>query len=320
MSRLPFAGQPDIVLASQKDQIHTRELRDSMYSVAEGILGPQTTSGAKPEINLLADFFYYFLTLAKGRQTLGEEYCDIYYFNHDGKRRLSILQRRFLALALVFAPYFLARAQAGGWNSLISSLRRETARERAAAIARRNQQRVNSTPISVSFASLANYVLSAISLFSRLHLAMFYWWGDYLDPIKRLFRGRYVFTREPLTPRPTYRVLSIFILVQLSVQTGFLVLEWLEKSSTSQTTGAERNGAMIVPSLSSEEAEGLSVRFSSLFTNPCGICLYPLKSPACPPCGHVYCYECIVESCIAKSECPLCRREATPQSVQCIYI
>jgi peroxin-10 len=312
---LPFAGQPDIVLASQKDQFHTRELRDSVYSVAEGALGPQATSGAKPELNLLADFFYFFLTTFSGRQTLGEEYCDLYYFEEDGRTRISIAKRSLLAAMLAVGPYFMARCAAGGWGSLISAFRRETARERAAALQRRLQQR-NAPPNKYSFAVFAGLFLSVAAVASRAHLAAFYWRGDYLDPIKRLFSARYIFTREPLTQRPSYRILSIFLIVQFALQGGSSLLEWLGFSGTQVPSENE----LLVPSLSSDEVEGASQQYNFLFANPCGICLSPLKAPACPPCGHVYCYECIVESCVAKSECPLCRREATPQSVQCVYV
>jgi len=322
---LPFAGQPDIVLAAQKDQIHLRELREAVYSVAEGAFGPQTTSGAKPELSLFADFLYNFLTTAKGRQTLGEEYCDLFYFEPNGRTRIAANHRQLLALFLALGPYIMARLALGGWSSLFSALRRETARERAAALARRQQQQRAAMAMSAnasrgySFVVIAGMILSGAAILSRLHLAAFYWKGDYLDPIKRLFQARYVFTREPAAQRPTYWILSVFILFQLGLQGSSTLIEFVQRQLGVTPASALRAGDC-VPSLTTDDEEDRQSRLSALFSNPCGICLSPLKSPSCPPCGHVYCYECIVESCVAKSECPLCRRQASPQSVQCIYV
>ena len=328
MFRLPFAAQPDIVLSNEKDQLHTRELRDQVYMVAEGALGPQTTSGAKPELNLLADLFYFVLTTAKGRQTLGEEYCDLYLVETDAQNRLLQWKRWVLALLITSGVYVQSRLAMGGWSSLWSALRRETARERAAALARRNQQQRLMTSSQqeatgylekilsqFSFGYLSSLVLAALPILARAHLAAFYWQGDYFDAFKRVLGARYAFTREPSSQRPTYRVLSVFIALQLGMQLASYISERISDNDRESVATA-----VVVPSMSADDVEAQTERNQALFTNVCGICLSPLKAPACPPCGHVYCYECIVESCVAKSECPLCRQEASPQSVQCIYV
>ena len=349
--RLPFAAQPDMVLAAEKDQLQIRELRDQVYMVAEGAFGPQTTTGAKPELSLLADLFYMFLTTAKGRQTLGEEYCDLYLVEPNARHRLSVDKRFLLALIVSIGPYIVARLSMGGWASLWSALRRETARERAAALMRRAQaqqqqmamnllnERSNasnssssSSPSPLSWplswlkslekVNWTQLLLTSWPILSRIHLASFYWAGEYLDPAKRLVRARYAFTREPAAQRPTYRILSVFILIQMGMQFSNFVEDKLAKGEDSPSSSSGSSSVVVecVPSLTNDEAEAQSQRAQSLFSNACGICLSPLRSPACPPCGHVYCYECIVESCLAKSECPLCRRQASPQSVQCIYV
>jgi len=67
---------------------------------------------------------------------------------------------------------------------------------------------------------------------------------------------------------------------------------------------------MIVPSESCEK-EDASIM--------CGICLCPASSPSCPPCGHMFCYQHIVEAVVVKNECPLCRQAALPNTVIRVY-
>jgi peroxin-10 len=45
----------------------------------------------------------------------------------------------------------------------------------------------------------------------------------------------------------------------------------------------------------------------------CSLCLEEMKNTSCTPCGHLFCWSCILEWLSSKSECPLCR-EPTQQS------
>ena len=47
----------------------------------------------------------------------------------------------------------------------------------------------------------------------------------------------------------------------------------------------------------------------------CTLCLEPMRDPSVTNCGHVFCWECIVDWCREKPECPLCRQECLPQRV-----
>lgn len=40
----------------------------------------------------------------------------------------------------------------------------------------------------------------------------------------------------------------------------------------------------------------------------CAICLNPHENKSHPHCGHVYCYQCLVDWCRIKLECPTCKK------------
>jgi peroxin-10 len=65
--RFPFAEQPDIIRASQKDEFYQRVLNQQAYEVTIQSLGPRTASKFKDEFSLLSDLFYFGVSTLLGR-------------------------------------------------------------------------------------------------------------------------------------------------------------------------------------------------------------------------------------------------------------
>ena len=54
-------------------------------------------------------------------------------------------------------------------------------------------------------------------------------------------------------------------------------------------------------------------------TKICTICRGLRKNPAITPCGHVFCWECIIRHTLgSQKECPLCRSVCLPQNIRCL--
>ena len=53
----------------------------------------------------------------------------------------------------------------------------------------------------------------------------------------------------------------------------------------------------------------------------CSICMNARRDPAAAPCGHIFCWKCIVQHTLSSStkECPLCRIACSPQDISLLH-
>lgn len=72
-----LAAQPDIIRSAQKDELYLHEFEESCHEVVRSTLGPIFALRFARETKLAAAALYYGLTSGAGRQTVGEEYCDL---------------------------------------------------------------------------------------------------------------------------------------------------------------------------------------------------------------------------------------------------
>jgi len=321
-----FASQPDIYRCHQKDSQHISELKNLLQDVITPLISHSIDYDS--ELKLISLLIYYICSVSNTstctavfpQQTLGEEYCEISNViilkkndksniinpfkslinqnnaNHSSSNELTFPsnKRRLTEIVLkVFFPYCLHR---------ISRFCKRIYPIRINHLS-------NSKLYNIAF-SVINTVISLLSQcepfitnLQKFHLSLFFLNGIYLELSKRITAQRYLYFRKIHTPRPGFQVFGLLILLHLTLLILLTVIRQIKSQIKlySQST-------IHSPMLSSLSKSSNSHSFDDNNKRICTLCLSQLNVPTATDCGHIFCWECITESLLNKSICPLCRQ------------
>ena len=71
------AAAAEVLLAAEKDGVYTEALYEQALAALSALLGAPRAQGWRRELRAAAGVAYLGLTMGRGQQTPGEEYCDL---------------------------------------------------------------------------------------------------------------------------------------------------------------------------------------------------------------------------------------------------
>ncbi|KAH7436000.1 hypothetical protein KP509_06G088500 [Ceratopteris richardii] len=354
MRRFPPAPHPEIMRADQKDSQYLNHLCDVCHDAYSCVFGPMHATAHQNETKLAGQALYFFLTTGLGVQTLGEEYSNIMQVAGQSGLPLNPAQRTLLVFLQTAVPYIAERLRRKiSRASQLTVLHRSSDGNAPSSedsstskIPLWHPQNLKQQLQKIYLQVLQHWpmvlpsIKEALVLLSRANLMLFYFRGVYYDVAKRVAGVHYSLLMKPPQHKTRYHMLGVFLLVQLCItgsnwlrQNVFSVLiNTLKPQSEGQVNiYSGRRGIQILDeddasisdaywlsksdsasaSIGSQESAGIEAK--------CTLCLSPMKWPTATPCGHIFCWDCVVESCNQKQECPLCRSHMVHSDLVPIY-
>lgn len=263
------------------------------------------------EISIIVKLLYLSLTTFIGNRTLGEEYVDLIYVNRRGTQLVQKYKKLLFVFTYVLGPYFTSKVFKK-WD--INQGDSHGHGER-----------------NITWKDISSTLLN-------IHMIIFYFKGAYYDISKRIFGLRYAIGHKVEdgerkfrnSSSNSYRILGYFLLLQ-SIFKGVPEIlqqiktllgqankspENLQDKKQIETDQGEIKGVPNDSQVSHINLEDPSqLPFIPSTSRNCILCLNEMMDPSCPPCGHLFCWACIMNWCKEREECPLCRQKCLRQQV-----
>ncbi|KAL4442298.1 hypothetical protein ABPG74_005639 [Tetrahymena malaccensis] len=309
--RLIFSTQPELLRLNQKDEEYGfglfQKLIDALEIFTPKILSYRFISTNQDTLKIFSFFAYYILTTISNRKTLGEEFCNLHQFNKqdfDFKGIPTSLKRRILFVILTTLSPFIFK----------KLVKKQYDQSREMMMAERKEYRGILASI---IRNLPNYD-GIYEKIIKFHLCMFFLDGLFVQISKRISGIYYVFQKQPQNHNITYKKVGVLVAIQLAIEFaryGYRVYQDYQQSKQIENqinseftykSGEDKN-----ENQHEEEEEQIDIPQELL----CALCYDKRKITSATPCGHLFCWDCIIKSTQIKPECPSCRQACLPQKI-----
>ncbi|XP_043648316.1 peroxisome biogenesis factor 10 [Drosophila teissieri] len=285
------ARQPEIVRSVQKDARYTNELAEDLSDVLR-LTGPRNWIKYNQMCRLLAELSYHGFASANNLQTLGEEYTGIIQVDGNYKQIPSRLLQ-LVAIILEFGGDSLFQRLMQKLDTYVAS--NEEIRPEVKPQLKKIIQRLRQSP---------SYV-------KALHKSLFYLDASKYQLSKRTTGINYVLIRHWLQPEFSlygYKILGVITFLQVSVSLAISGWDAWREHKRQQLESIKQAGKKFLQ-------RGSSVKDVDPNTPQCILCLEPRSNSSLTPCGHIFCWSCLLEWLEERDECPLCRESLKKSQV-----
>jgi peroxin-10 len=247
---------------------------------------------------------YHSLTSVAGFQTLGEEYTGILQVDRSGRSTPKKMAVAISVVLLIFGKPTLEMLM----NAVTKYVENQSDKTR---ISETSQIDDNNAPtIALRIQEVLRILKHYMSFLGQLHLALFYLQGTFYHVSKRILGIYYLLVRRSFANHDAASRRILKYLMWISVINSFLVgikdsISYARIPKTKQTVSDS--------SFSREDSATTSI--SSDQTKRCTLCLETRQNPSVTPCGHIFCWDCIMDCLRTKHECPVCREQFPPSRI-----
>jgi len=304
-ARYVFSDEPEIIRQNQQDDYFQGYLKSKVVDALEiftpWLINYRLISRNEDIIKMITGLLYYSLTTLRSTQTLGEEYSKLAQYNPNYKgvtwqNYPNITKTRkvmFVLFASVF-PVISERVIKKIYNSL---------KQRFAVELRGHAF------LKIVVKNLPDYDSFVQSLF-KLHLAIFFIEGAYLQISKRITSIKYVYTRKPQDHGLSFHNVGRLMILQIAIEFIKFFYKCYKSYAKKKGREAAQKGGR-----SERKETRQSTWINTDESKTCPLCFDPRKNSACTPCGHLFCWDCIMKNCLIKEECPQCRKTCKPNKI-----